>query len=123
MGRLSTTECTYLPTYLCGFRAGGGGWEQAIHECSRRCVLEAGPKSEECGRKNGAHFFGGGDELCGARALQRFAPCSTGLSASLMVRLILVFLPRHRWILVVAALFTFVSHSLTSLLSVSMEAG
>ena len=47
----------------------------------------------------------------------------TGLSASLMVRLILVFLTRHRWILVVAAFFTLVSHSLTSLLSVSMEAG
>ena len=51
------------------------------------------------------------------------SPRSTGLSASLMVRLILVFLTRHRWILVVAALFTLVSHSLTSLLSVSMEAG
>ena len=51
------------------------------------------------------------------------SPHSTGLSALLMVRLILVFLTRHRWISVVAALFTLVSHSLTSLLSVSMEAG
>ena len=51
------------------------------------------------------------------------SPRSTGLSASLMVRLILVFRTRHRWNLVVAALFTLVSHSLTCLLSVSMEAG
>ena len=51
------------------------------------------------------------------------SPRSTGLSASLMVRLILVFRTRHRWILVVAALLTLVSHSLTCLLSVSMEAG
>ena len=51
------------------------------------------------------------------------SPRSTGLRASLMVRLIPVFLTRQRWILVVAALFTLVSHSLTSLLSVSMEAG
>ena len=36
------------------------------------------------------------------------SPRSTGLSASLMVRLILVFLTRHRKILVVAALFTLV---------------
>ena len=33
------------------------------------------------------------------------SPRSTGLSASLMLRLILVFRTRHRWILVVAALF------------------
>ena len=51
------------------------------------------------------------------------SPRSTGLSASLTVRLILVFRTRHRWILVVAALFTFTFHSLTSLLSVFMEAG
>ena len=51
------------------------------------------------------------------------SPRSTGLSASLMVRLIPVFLTRQRWTLVVAALFTLVSHSLTSLLSASMEAG
>ena len=51
------------------------------------------------------------------------SPRYKGLSASLMVRLILVFRTRHRWILVVAALFTLVSHSSTSLLSVSMEAG
>ena len=51
------------------------------------------------------------------------SPRSTGLSAALLVRLILVFRTRHRWILVVAALFTLVSHSLTCLLSVSMEAG
>ena len=51
------------------------------------------------------------------------SPRSTGLSGSLMVRLILVFLRRQRWILAVAALFTLVSHSLKSLLSVSMEAG
>ena len=48
---------------------------------------------------------------------------STGLSASLMVCLILVFRTRQQWILVVAALFTLASHSLTSMLSVSMEAG
>ena len=48
---------------------------------------------------------------------------STGLSASLMLCLILVFRTRHRWILVVAALFTLASHAVTSLLSVSMEAG
>ena len=47
---------------------------------------------------------------------------STELSASLMVCLIIVFHTRHGWILVVAALFTLASHSLTSLLSVSMEA-
>ena len=40
-----------------------------------------------------------------------------------MVRLIPVFLTGQRWILVVSALFTLVSHSLTSLLSVSIEAG
>ena len=51
------------------------------------------------------------------------SPRSTGLSASLMVRLFLVFRTRHRWILVVAALFTLVSHSLACLLSVSMEVG
>ena len=51
------------------------------------------------------------------------SPRSTGLSASLMVRLIVVFRTRHRWILVVAALFTLVSHSLTCLFSVYMEAG
>ena len=51
------------------------------------------------------------------------SPRSMGLSASLMVRLILVFRTRHRWILVVAALFTLVSHTLTCLSSVSMEAG
>ena len=51
------------------------------------------------------------------------SPRSTGLSASLMMRLILVFLTKRRWILVVAALFTLAFHSLTSLLSVSMEAG
>ena len=57
---------------FCGFRAGGGVCEQAIRECARRCVLEAAPQGEECGRKNGAHFFRGRDELCGARALQRY---------------------------------------------------
>ena len=51
------------------------------------------------------------------------SPRSTGLSASLMVHLILVFLTRHQWILMVAALITLVSHALTSLLSVLMEAG
>ena len=52
-----------------------------------------------------------------------FSPRSTGLSASLMVRLILVFRTSYRWILVVAALCTLVFNSLTCLLSVSMEAG
>ena len=48
---------------FCGFRAGGGVCEQAMHECARRCVLEAAPQGEECGRKNGAHFFRGGHDL------------------------------------------------------------
>ena len=52
-----------------------------------------------------------------------FSPRSTGLGASLMVRLILVFWNMHRWILVGAALLTLVSHSLTCWLSVSMDAG
>ena len=46
--------------------------EQAIHKCARRCVLEAAPQGEECGRKNGAHLVRGGDELCGAWAFQRY---------------------------------------------------
>ena len=71
---------------FCVFRAGGGVCEQAIHECARRCVLEAAPQGEECGRKNGAHFF---------RGFSIISPRSTALSASLMVRLILVFLTRH----------------------------
>ena len=57
---------------FCGFRAGRGVCEQAIHECARRCVLEDALQGGECGRKNEAHFFRGGDELCGARALQRY---------------------------------------------------
>ena len=52
-----------------------------------------------------------------------FSPRSTWLSSSLMVRLLRFFWTRHPWILVVAALFTVVSHSLTCLLSVSMDAG
>ena len=57
---------------FCGFRAGWGVCEEAIHQFARRCVLEAAPQCEERGRENRAHFFWGGDELCGARALQRF---------------------------------------------------
>ena len=43
-----------------------------VHECARWCVLEAAPKGEERGGKDVTDFFLGGDELCGARALQRY---------------------------------------------------
>ena len=55
-----------------GFGAGGGVCEQAIHQRARRRVLEAAPQGEERGRENRAHFFWGGDELCGAPARQRY---------------------------------------------------
>ena len=57
---------------FCGFRAGGGVCELAINQSARRRVFEAAPKGEERGRENGAHFFWGGDELCGARVLRRY---------------------------------------------------
>ena len=64
---------------FCGFRAGGGVCEQAIHQCARQCVFEAVPQGEECGKENRAHSFGDRDELCGARALQRYFSAFHGM--------------------------------------------
>ena len=52
-----------------------------LHKCAWSCVLEAAPKGEERGGKDVADFFWGRDELCGARALQRYFPAFHGVES------------------------------------------